>query len=724
MANKGLGSLTLDLVAKIGGFTAPLTQAERKLDATARAMDKRSREIGARGVAIEHGFAKIGIAIGTFAVGIAGFLAKGTKSAIDFADQLNDMNIRLGISAEALSGWGFAAKQTGTDIEALGRGFKTLTKNLTEASVDATSEQAKLFEALGVSRDSLNDIEKALPQIAEGFKNLDNEVLEATLAQQLFGKAGIDLLEFLNQGEDGLEAMRQRARELGIELGQDTLTAADQFNDSLGELKAVAEGFFLQIAQDLLPKLIELTQALVDLSKEGTTVSDVAKQVGNAFDFVVEWTGRAYAALDGIGKVIEGVTAGFVELFGAATAVANLDFAKMRAILQNSNSADLVRLGAAQVVTQQRFTGTAATASQGMDISLGAPLSADERAAMEARVNRALAGSSGTKKAKTGKSDEEKEADRLKQAYDSLNESLKEQLALVGSNTEASKVYFAVTEGSLAKLKPEEKQRLLDMATELDLKKRRIDEIEAETKAQEKLDEARAKEQERISDFISDMELELSLIGMTNKEREREIALRYAGSEATEEQRKKIIELTDAQMQAAKVADFWDNTQQELANSLYDLAKNASDAESIVKGFFDAIGDYITRAIAENWAERITDLFRTQPGGGGSAGGSGGGWISAAISALFGGGLATGGMANAGMFYRVNENGPELLSIGGRDFLMMGNQSGMVRPNVSNSTNSRTTNIYVQGTATNETLRQIERANGVRSAREIARTGR
>ncbi|MBF0453626.1 MAG: phage tail length tape measure family protein [Magnetococcales bacterium] len=58
-----------------------------------------------------------------------------------------------------------------------------------------------------------------------------------------------------------------------------------------------------------------------------------------------------------------------------------------------------------------------------------------------------------------------------------------------------------------------------------------------------------------------------------------------------------------------------------------------------------------------------------------------GGWVGG----LFGGGKASGGPVEAGRFYEVAEQGPELLSTGGRHFLMMGNQSGHVSPNPSSS---------------------------------------
>jgi hypothetical protein len=42
---------------------------------------------------------------------------------------------------------------------------------------------------------------------------------------------------------------------------------------------------------------------------------------------------------------------------------------------------------------------------------------------------------------------------------------------------------------------------------------------------------------------------------------------------------------------------------------------------------------------------------------------------------------ASGGAANAYGLYEVNENGPELLNVGSKQYLMMGSQPGTVTPN-------------------------------------------
>ena len=55
--------------------------------------------------------------------------------------------------------------------------------------------------------------------------------------------------------------------------------------------------------------------------------------------------------------------------------------------------------------------------------------------------------------------------------------------------------------------------------------------------------------------------------------------------------------------------------------------------------------------------------------------------IAAISSAQYNGSKAVGGNVFAGGMYRVNEQGPEMLSVGSEDFLMMGKQSGTITPN-------------------------------------------
>ena len=118
----------------------------------------------------------------------------------------------------------------------------------------------------------------------------------------------------------------------------------------------------------------------------------------------------------------------------------------------------------------------------------------------------------------------------------------------------------------------------------------------------------------------------------------------------------------------------------------------------------------------------------------------GGGAVASAASALPGDSLdnflslsgyrASGGGVTGGGLYEVNEQGPELLSVGNRNFLMMGQQGGYVTPNSQISQGgsaAKTTHIYLtvqmpQG-GSRETALQFGRTAGRQIAIAQSRNG-
>jgi hypothetical protein len=709
--------LTLDLILKYGGF-------EQGMDRASRTADKRMREIEAR--AKKFG-AVLGSALAVGATAAVAGLTALTKNAIDSADRLNDISKRLGVGTEALSAWGYAAQQSGTDLESLNTGLTRFTKNVA-AAMDSGSRQGEIFAALGISvkdaQGNLRSVEDLIPEIADSFKGLENATLESSLALELFGRSGAELLQFFNLGSDGLSEMEQRARALGIVISGDTAAAADEFNDEIANLKALVAALGTQLAADLLPAMTELVKRLQEVVKEGTSASNIANQLANALDFVATGAEFAYSRLDGIGKIIEGLTAGFVELAGAARAVFSGDFAQAARIFENSVSDALIAQGAYQITGGAR--GSSKSGPDFFNVRSGSS-SSEVAKSSESALNRLFSGGDGKSKKKSGKSDAEREAEQLKAAYDRMNESLAQQIALFGQDGEAARIRYEIEHGSLQKLTEAQKDGLLAQADKLDMMRAEAELMkEATRRDDEETKRIKAKAENQKS-ILSDMQFELSIMGLTNKERERAIALRYAEADATSEVGKAISDMSDQLYEAQRAQEVWDEFQRSMADAFVDLATGAKSLKDVIKDFFDSVAAAITRSIAEGWAEQLTAMFRPDGASGGAASGgaSGAGFWANLAGALFGGGRAGGGSVSAGMFYRVNENGPEMLSVSGKDYLMMGNKSGMVTPRHAMAGGATLNQTFVvQGTPDSRTREQLARASGREAARGMSRTGR
>lgn len=195
---------------------------------------------------------------------VAGF-AVMIKSAIDAADHLNKLSQKIGISVEALSTLRFAAQLSDVSLETLQKGIKGLSQNIVEANT-GVGDGAQVFEALGISvknaDGSMKSTEAVLLQVADVFANLEDGAVKTALAVKLFGKSGMDMIPFLNQGAAGINQLTTEAERLGLKLTAETARSAEAFNDNLTALKASSSALGISLARDFLPELTNITNAM------------------------------------------------------------------------------------------------------------------------------------------------------------------------------------------------------------------------------------------------------------------------------------------------------------------------------------------------------------------------------------------------------------------------------------------------------------------------------
>lgn len=707
-----LGRLTLDLVVKAGAFTAGMTAAERQANKSLSAIEKRAYKFGQT---LGQGL-KIGAVA---AVAALGALSLAVGKAIDNADEIRDLSIRLGTSTETLSAFGYAASQTGTDLDTLGRGMKILAKNAADA-LKPTSEQAQIFDALGISvtdvTGKLKDQSVLIPEIATAFKGMEDGTTKTALALALFGKSGTDMIEFLNQGADGLADFEDKARSLGVVIDSETAAAADEFNDILGDLKAIVSGGALTIAKELLPALKEGATDLKRLANEGELASNIASILNavvkagvGTFDVYNLAVARASIQLEGFMGVMEGakeVQSNFGS-FGLSDGSVMEGMKKITDAATKENKA-LQELEA-RFRNRDRFAGVTATvdstATESSNVDRG-------------KLNNALAGIGSGSKKSGGKSDAEKEADKLKAAYDRMNESLTEQIGTFGLVGEAAKLRYELEHGELSKLTDAEKESLI-------VKAEKLDAMNQEKELQDAADKFAKEQVKAITDgikatdeFIDQLKFELELMGMTNLEMEKAIALRHLDANATDEQRKAIADLIAAQKNATDAAEGMDVLRGSTRGLFEDLMSGAKSGKEAFGDFVDSVLQGISRIVAKRLTEQLLGSD------GSTGGGAVGGWFSAFMG-MIGGGRAAGGGVKPWSIHPVNELGMEGLTVNGKDYLMTGSQSGVVTPNhkLGSSRSTQVTQIFpnaVLADKNSDAQRQQEAARKLRNATRFA----
>lgn len=223
---------------------------------------------------------------------VAGFAAM-IKSAIDAADQLNKLSQKIGISVEALSTLRFAAQLSDVSLETLQKGIKALSQNIAEANT-GIGDGAQVFDALGISvrnaDGSMKSTEAVLLQVADVFANLEDGAVKTALAVKLFGKSGMDMIPFLNQGAAGITQLTAEAERLGLKLTTETARSAEAFNDNLTALKASSSSLGIALARDFLPELTNITNAMREAANEAGTLKALWVGLGGVGNLIFNGT--------------------------------------------------------------------------------------------------------------------------------------------------------------------------------------------------------------------------------------------------------------------------------------------------------------------------------------------------------------------------------------------------------------------------------------------------
>lgn len=636
------GSIIIDLLMKTGSFETDSKRAEKRL----REMQKTAKQVGA----------VIGTALSVAAVGLTAMV----KGAIDSADAMRDLSIRVGVDTETLSAYGYAATQTGTDLDVMAKGLKVLAKNAADA-INPTNEYAKVFKALGIevtdAEGKLRPMSQLIPEIADRFKIMEDGTTKTALAVSLFGRRGVELIEFLNQGSQGLGDFADKAASLGKIIDSETATAADDFNDTLGDLKAASEGYALHLAKELLPDLQDLAGAFTDTATEGNKVKEMAEGtaqflrglatvahiVSSAFELVGTGIATVIAQGQAAVKFLMGDLRGAAALYGEASAGFNAEV---------DEAFGLNKPGKAPV--KLVFAGQDADPTGLFKQSPQEAALRKENADLEARIAEALSNptipTGGGSKGKPKVSEAEKEAARLLSTYESLRESQLEQIALFGDTSEAAKARYATEHGELAALDPALKAVIVTNAE-------RLDQMREETDLQRTLDEAenrRIESFERVKFAIGE---QFEVVRMSRDEQEIWNNLKWAGVDADSAWGQQIIESTRLlQEQREAMSD-----QIEAMDSMRDAGAGFLRDIRDGKGVWDSLGDAIDKVADKLFdlaAENLMDqIFGKQ---GDPAGGSTGGFFSGLLGMFFGGARAEGGDVLSGRGYLVGEDGPEM----------------------------------------------------------------
>ncbi len=266
-----------------------------------RAAEKRLKAFGAGVRSLGTQLAALGGAVITPLLGAAKVFAGA-------GDTLDKMSGRTGVSVEALSELGFAAEQSGADLETLEAGLRKMQRSINDAS-EGMQTAVDALAALGLSAQALQNLtpEQQFKLIADRLSKIEDPTTRAALAMELLGKSGTRLLPLLKDGAAGIEALQQQARDLGLTISTQSAKDAALLTDTLNILWRTLKQAAFTIGAAVAPTLI-------DLANRATRVVVV----------VTNWLTQNKALIVTVLKVAAAVTAVGVALIAAGTLISGI----------------------------------------------------------------------------------------------------------------------------------------------------------------------------------------------------------------------------------------------------------------------------------------------------------------------------------------------------------------------------------------------------------------
>lgn len=266
-----------------------------------------------------------GVAMTAAGAAITGFAATSVFSYAQAGDEIQKMALKTGFSTEKLSELRHAAEQGGASFEAIGKASKRLATTIHEAG-QGTETYTDALGFLGLKYEDLAGLsaEEQFMKVSLALADVSDASTRAAIAQEIFGRSGVDLLPMLANGSAGLQQMAAEAHRLGIVFDQEGANSAAAFNDALDFLKKSMVGLMYVVAESLVPVLTDLARWVGDAiigfrawADEHPLLASAAVKVGVAIGGIMTVLGPLLIMLPGLVAAFTAVS-GALPIAGAA----------------------------------------------------------------------------------------------------------------------------------------------------------------------------------------------------------------------------------------------------------------------------------------------------------------------------------------------------------------------------------------------------------------------
>ena len=303
-----LGTLTLDLIAKIGGYISPIREAERQTQTS---------------------FAKMRDSVSKYGPIVAGMAATAGGALLAMAAQYTQAAIEVerfaflsNASTAEFQKMAVGAETVGISAEKLSDMMKDFNEKLGEFITLGSGGALDFFEQIAIQTEGG----------AEGARKLALEMqrLSGPQALQLYvdkmEEAGVTqqqmsfylesmasdttaLIPLLRNGGEGFKLWADAAERAGAVIDDEAIRSAKEMKAQIHLLDLQMTGFKNELLQGVIPALVDIADAFNSADVEGQGLASTGQVMGNVLRGVAAIAMGVYASINAVAVSIAGLAA-------------------------------------------------------------------------------------------------------------------------------------------------------------------------------------------------------------------------------------------------------------------------------------------------------------------------------------------------------------------------------------------------------------------------------
>lgn len=268
-----------DVLMLVDKVSEPLRNINKQTQVTASKMEnlkKQLKDAGGKFVA----FAKK--ATLAFTV-VSTALTFALKKTADYGDRIDKMSQKIGMSAKSFQEWDYIMSQNGGNVESLQMGFKTLTTQINNVQ-KGSKDSINAFKQLGINVKDANGQLRSQDEIfnesVRALQKMEKGTKRDAIAQQLFGRAVLDMKPLLNQEAEAIDELREKANKLGLIISKEDIDNAVILKDTFDTFSRAFQARFATVMMKVMPVFTKILEKVTPLIKFITDkIIDLGRQM-------------------------------------------------------------------------------------------------------------------------------------------------------------------------------------------------------------------------------------------------------------------------------------------------------------------------------------------------------------------------------------------------------------------------------------------------------------